>query len=88
VGHFVEGAGVKLMYADPLTGDQVDDDTVAVVLMAHNASITYFGTGVDIKVEGHYYKIGTGSIILDPWRTTPDLPGIKVVHYGNTRIEK
>ncbi len=87
VGHFVEAAGVKLLYADPLTGDIVDDGTVAVVLMAHNASITYFGTGVDVRAEGHYYKLGAGSIILDPWRTTPELPGIKVIHYGNTRTK-
>lgn len=85
VGNFVESGGIKVMYSDPLTDDIVADDTVAVVLMAHNAGVTYFGTGVDVKVDGHYYKIGRGSVILDPWRTTPPIEGIKVIHYGNTR---
>ena len=85
VGHFVEAAGVTVRYSDPLTGDTVADDTIAVVLMAHNAGVTYFGTGVDIKAEGHYYKIGQGSVIVDPWRTIPDIDGIIVIHYGNTR---
>ncbi len=26
-----------------------------------------------------------GSIVVDPWRKMPNLPGITVVHYGNTR---
>jgi UDPglucose 6-dehydrogenase len=26
-----------------------------------------------------------GSIVLDPWRKTPDLMDVQVVHYGNTR---
>lgn len=85
VGHFVEAAGIKLFYADPLTGDYVPDDTVAVVLLAHNAAVTYSGTGVKIKNDDFYYKFGEGSVILDPWRTLPELLNIKVIHYGNTR---
>lgn len=86
VGHFVESAGVKLYYSDPLTNDVVADDTVAVVLLAHNASVTYYGTGVDVKADGFYYRLGSGSVLLDPWRSTPELPGMTVVHYGNTRL--
>ena len=26
-----------------------------------------------------------GSIVVDPWRKTPAIPGVQVVHYGNTR---
>lgn len=26
-----------------------------------------------------------GSIVVDPWRKTPQIPGVRVVHYGNTR---
>lgn len=88
VGHYVGEAGIKFQYADPLTGDIVADETVAVVLLAHNASVTYFGTGVDIKAEGYYYKLGKNSVILDPWRTTPPLADMTVIHYGNTRIKK
>ena len=85
VGYYVERSGVTLHYADPLTNDVVSDDFVAVVLLAHNASVTYYGTGVNIKPNGFYYKLGKGSIILDPWRTTPEMKDYKVIHYGNTR---
>lgn len=88
VGHYIQEAGIKFQYADPLTNDIVEDGTVAVVLLAHNASVTYFGTGVDIKAEGFYYKLGKNSVILDPWRTTPQLVDMTVIHYGNTRIKK
>jgi len=86
VGYFVEAAGVKLMYSDPLTDDIVADGTKAVVLMAHNSAVTYFGTGVEVKNDSFYYKFGEGSVILDPWRTLPNLEGMQVIHYGNTRI--
>ena len=26
-----------------------------------------------------------GSVVVDPWRKTPNLPNVRVVHYGNTR---
>jgi len=26
-----------------------------------------------------------GSIVVDPWRKTPDIMGVEVIHYGNTR---
>lgn len=85
IGYYVERSGITLYYSDPLTNDIVNDDFVAVVLLAHNASVTYYGTGVDIKPIGFYYKLGKGSVILDPWRTTPKLKDYKVIHYGNTR---
>jgi hypothetical protein len=27
-----------------------------------------------------------GSVIIDPWRKCPDIPGCTVIHYGNTRL--
>lgn len=86
VGHFVEQAGIKLTYVDPLTGDTEVEDTPAVVLMAHNAKVTYSGTGVSITDDAMYFTPAKGSIILDPWRTTPNIEGLTVIHYGNTRI--
>ena len=85
VGHFVEQAGVAVKYADPLTGDTVEGPAKCVVLMAHNAGITYSGTGVEIKPDSFYFEIAAGSIILDPWRTVPEISGIRVIHYGNPR---
>lgn len=85
VGHFVEQAGISVRYSDPLTGDNVEDGTVAVVLMAHNPVVTYEGTGVEIKPEQLYYKFGEGSVVLDPWRTVLKISGCEIVQYGNTR---
>jgi UDPglucose 6-dehydrogenase len=88
VGYFVEQEGVVLTYADPLTGDTAVPPGPAVVLMAHNAKVTYEGTGVDGSLQGWYFEPKAGSIIVDPWRTTPDIAGMTVIHYGNTRIQK
>jgi UDPglucose 6-dehydrogenase len=85
VGHFVEKAGVAVQYADPLTNDIINGPVKCVVLMAHNAGITYSGTGVNVQPESFYFEIAEGSVILDPWRTTPDINGVRVIHYGNPR---
>lgn len=85
VGHFVEQAGVKLYYVDPLTGDTEVPTTAAVILMAHNASVTYAGTGVDGSNQGWYFEPVVGSTIVDPWRTVCDITGMTVIHYGNPR---
>jgi len=85
IGYFVEKQNVQLYYADPLTGDNILGSPRAVVLMAHNAGITYAGTGVEVTTDGFYYDIAPGSIIVDPWRTVPDISGMTVIHYGNPR---
>ncbi len=84
VGHFVEQEGVEVTYADPLTGDIWAGR--AVILMAHNPAVTYFGTGVEVKADQFYFYIEPGSVILDPWRTIKNIDGSTVIHYGNTRI--
>lgn len=84
VGYFVKQAGVKLSYADPLTGDVAGGR--AVILLAHNPAVTYSGTGVEIKPEEFYFDFEPGSIVVDPWRTyNSSNPNIKVIHYGNSR---
>ena len=88
VGYFIEQEGLSVMYADPLTNDYVSDNTVAVVLLAHNPTVTYFNTGVAVDKIDYYFQIGKGSIILDPWRTTEPTDNFEVIHYGNTRIKK
>jgi UDPglucose 6-dehydrogenase len=85
VGHFVEQSGLKVAYADPLTGDTWAGQ--AVILMAHNPAITYADTGVDIKPANFYFYIESGSVILDPWRTIKDLENCTIIHYGNTRTK-
>lgn len=85
VGHFVEAEGVKVSYADPLTGDVWTG--CAVILMAHNPAVTYFGTGVEIKPDQFYFYVEPGSVILDPWRTINNIDGCTIIYYGDTRIK-
>tara|TARA_R110001592_G_scaffold63466_3_gene194294 strand:- start:5617 stop:6537 length:921 start_codon:yes stop_codon:yes gene_type:complete len=35
--------------------------------------------------NGTELNFAPGSIVLDPWRKTPDLDSVDVIHYGNTR---
>jgi UDPglucose 6-dehydrogenase len=88
IGHYVQELGHQVFYVDPLADDTtsvVADASRAVVLMAHNRSITYSNVTGDHK-DYFYYDIRPGSIIVDPWRKIPvDLPGMTVIHYGNTR---
>ena len=55
-----------------------------VILWAHNRKITYEYTG-DQPDTLPYCAIPRGSVIVDPWRKLPDIEGLTVVHYGNTR---
>lgn len=86
IGHYLEhDEGARFTYADPQTGDLVADDTQAIILLAHNPTVTYGYTGGTYD-QTHYFKFGSGSVVVDPWRqyTTTD-PTIRVIHYGNTR---
>jgi len=90
VGHYIEAAGHELFYVDPLADNPkkvvADIDRAAVVLMAHNRFITYGYTG-DVRDDTFYFNIRAGSIVVDPWRRMPtDLPNLRVIHYGNTRM--
>ncbi len=89
IGHYIKQAGRKIQYVDPLADDTQDLVTsynqAAVVLMAHNRAITYDYVNSD-HADRFYYKITPGSVIVDPWRRLPvDMPGMTVLHYGNTR---
>ena len=88
IGHYVQEMGQQVFYVDPLADDQtsvVSDVSCAVVLMAHNRSVTYSNVAGD-HADHFYYDIKPGSVIVDPWRKLPlDLKGMTVLHYGNTR---
>ncbi len=88
VAHFITEAGIEFEYADPLTGNFFQPHEPTIFLMAHNAAITYSGTGVDVHPDVFYCAIPPGSTIVDPWRTLPDMYGIRVIHYGNPRKTK
>ena len=88
IGHYIKEHNISLHYVDPLADDKMSvTDTVnvpAVVLMAHNRSVTYGYTGENKKDE-FYFDIKPKSIIVDPWRKLENVPGCEVIHYGNTR---
>jgi UDPglucose 6-dehydrogenase len=86
IGYFIEKHGSSVKYVDPLTDDTINEPIKCVMLMAHNPKITYSGTGVKILSDSFYLDLIPGSVILDPWRTIPDIPGMQVLHYGNTRL--
>jgi UDPglucose 6-dehydrogenase len=87
VGHYLPEFGVTPVYIDPLTEPSVPDSIKGVVLLAHNQVITYGYAGVD-EQQKLYCKIEDGSTIIDPWRQyTTTNPNIKVIHYGNTRMQ-
>jgi UDPglucose 6-dehydrogenase len=85
IGYYIREAGMSVTYVDPLTGDDNSIDYPAIFLMAHNADVTYAGTGVEVSTDNLYCDIPKGSIVVDPWRRFPKLDGITVIHYGNTR---
>ena len=91
VGFYIREAGLPVVYVDPLADDRTHClDTIdgpAVFLWAHNRKITYEYTGNTPDTQP-YCKIEHGSVIVDPWRKLPfDMPGIAVLHYGNTRTQ-
>jgi UDPglucose 6-dehydrogenase len=88
VAHFVREEDVTVIYSDPLTEDIVEDGTVGVILIAHAPKITYVNTDMSPSFDEFYFIPGSGSVILDPWRTIKDLPNCTIIHYGNTRIIK
>ncbi len=89
VGHYLKQLGVQVKYVDPLADDPADVvtavDTPAVFLWAHNRKITYEYTG-DQEDTQPYCDIKPGSVVVDPWRKIANIPGITVIHYGNTRV--
>jgi len=91
VGHYVtKHSGKSVMYVDPLSDDPTDVVSEvrepAVYLWAHNRKITYEYTGQQEDTQP-YTVIQPGSIIVDPWRKLKSTDTVKVVHYGNTRVQ-
>jgi UDPglucose 6-dehydrogenase len=88
IGHYVEAYGHHVHYVDPLADDRKDvEDTwdrPAVILMAHNRKVTYGYTGC-AQYDKYYFEFKPNSVVVDPWRQEQEMPGIKVIHYGNTR---
>ena len=85
VGYYLEEMVIKPYYIDPLTESTHVQFAIGVFLLAHNQQVTYGYSG-NTTEQPLYCKIGSGSTIIDPWRTyTTTNPNVKVIHYGNTR---
>ena len=89
VGYYIREHGLPVVYVDPLADDRdrcLDTiDGPAVFLWAHNRQVTYDYTGTQDATQP-YCEIQPGSVIVDPWRGVDrNLPGVTVLHYGNTR---
>jgi len=87
VGHYLKEFGIDPVYIDPLTESSNPETVRGIVLLAHNQQITYGYSGVT-EEQQLYCAIEPPSTIIDPWRTykTPN-EAIKVIHYGNTRLQ-
>jgi Predicted UDP-glucose 6-dehydrogenase len=82
VGHYISEFGLIPEYIDPLTESTTPESITGVVLLAHNAVVTYDGR----EEQATYCHFNTGSVIIDPWRNFASLDsGVEVIHYGNTR---
>ena len=63
-------------------GEQLD--TVPNWYGEHN--VTDCDEALSVKTgNGSDLSFAKGSIVVDPWRKTPDIDGVMVIHYGNTR---
>ncbi len=88
IAHYIRELGKSCEFVDPMTGDFRSSVGPAVFLLAHDAGITYSGTGLNSGTEqGCYCNFPPGSILLDPWRTAPSTNGVEVIKYGNSRRE-
>jgi len=86
VGHYLESMGASVTYIDPLAEGLPPLFVKGVVLLAHNSQVTYGYSGQTAQ-QKLYCHIQSGSIVVDPWRTFKTNYNIKVIHYGNTRLQ-
>jgi len=88
IAHYIKQRGFSVQYLDPLADDREDCvesiDRPHVILMAHNRQVTYGYTGTHTADQA-YCEFLAGSVLVDPWRQQQNIPGITVIHYGNTR---
>tara|TARA_Y100000361_G_scaffold23698_1_gene18778 strand:- start:238 stop:744 length:507 start_codon:yes stop_codon:yes gene_type:complete len=87
VGHYVEKFGASVFYDDDYTGDKPPSDLGrAAYLLAHDPETTFLGCLDPDPDKNDLPPFPEGSVIIDPWRKCPQIPGCDVIHYGNTRI--
>jgi UDPglucose 6-dehydrogenase len=88
VAHYIKEAGKAVHFLDKYTGDMLQKDVASVpcaYLLMHDATITYCDSPLKETVTKQEFSPVAGSVIIDIWRKQTDIPGCKVIHYGNTR---
>lgn len=83
LAHYLEEMGIEVLFADPETGDNVDEEIDCVCIMAHDPQTTFNHTGKTYQ-QKLYFKPQKGNIIVDPWRCF-DNKDYRVIYYGNSR---
>lgn len=88
VEHYIKTFGKKVYFVDKYTGDTTPDYILSkpcTYLLMHDAEITYCDSPLKDVVTKQEISPAPGSVIIDIWRKQADIPGCKVIHYGNTR---
>ena len=86
VGYYLKEMGIDVTYIDPLTEESNPAVVQGCILLAHNQQVTYGYAGVTDN-QPAYCIFDQGSIIIDPWRSYTQNGNLKVIHYGNTRLQ-
>jgi UDPglucose 6-dehydrogenase len=88
IGSYLTDMGAEYIYVDPMTNDVVTGPAECIAFLAHNRTVTYGYSG-EQKPQELYVELAPGSVVVDPWRqfTSADTK-IKVIHYGNTRLQQ
>ena len=83
--HILDKPAVYLLAHNPSItyGDQLD----TVPGWYEEQHVTDCDTALVSTGNGTELNFAIDSIVVDPWRKTPEIMGVKVVHYGNTRVK-
>ena len=71
-------AALDSIFKDQSFGEAGSSVVIEEFLEGEEASFITTGNGSELK-------FAQNSIVVDPWRKTPDIAGVTVIHYGNTR---
>ena len=88
VSHYIQEMGYKTYFLDKYTGDALPEELVGLpcaYLLMHDAEITYCDSPLKLSITKQEIFPVEKSVIIDIWRKQPQIPGCKVIHYGNTR---
>ena len=80
---YLEDLGIKVIYADNETNDNIEGEFDCVCVLAHDPQTTYSHTGKQYQ-QKLYFTPKEGITVIDPWRCFKD-SRYNVIYYGDTR---